>query len=131
MGTWGTGSFDNDDASDFISELEAARGVEILERTLRGITEGEEYIEAPECQRAVAAAEVVAVLAGAPLSDLPDEVREWSARQGDRSGALPELAIDALDRIRASSELKDLYIESDLLDGWLAAIADLETRLRG
>lgn len=39
MGAWGTGSFENDAALDWVAELQAAGGPDVLDRTLRRATE--------------------------------------------------------------------------------------------
>jgi len=36
-----------------------------------------------------------------------------------------------LERVRKNSELKDLWLEADGLNDWIAAIQDLQTRVGG
>jgi hypothetical protein len=38
------------------------------------------------------------------------------------------LTVRALERVRKNSELKDLWLEADGLNDWIAAIQDLQTR---
>ena len=46
VGAWGAGSFENDAALDWVAELEAADGPEVLDRALRRVTEaGDGYLE--------------------------------------------------------------------------------------
>jgi hypothetical protein len=71
MGAWGFGSFDNDDAADWIFELEESSGVTALVSAFKAI-KPDRYLEAPECSVALAAAEVVAALRGRPLPTLKD-----------------------------------------------------------
>lgn len=129
MGAWGAGSFENDDALDWLDDLES-RGLAAVDEALRAAAEAEgAYLEAPDASTALAAAEVVATLRGRPPLDFPGEVEAWAklnAREPDR--ALLELARAAVDRVRADSELKELWEESGA-DEWRAAVDDLLARL--
>ncbi len=76
MGTWGAKSFENDDAMDWIAVIEEASDTEPMKDALAAVLEAEgEYLEAPDCSNAMAAAEVIAALNGAPSPDLPEEVK--------------------------------------------------------
>ncbi len=67
MGAWGYGPFENDDAMDFVGDLETATGTGHLSTILYAISDDRtEYVEAPESSVAIAAAEVVAALLGHP-----------------------------------------------------------------
>lgn len=112
MGTWDAGPFDNDTAADFCGDLDEA-GLGEREGMVRGIlavaadTAGDDYLESPDSDRAVAAAALVAaqcpggepVDSGyAPDEPLPDLV------------ALRGLALQALDRVMTEpSELLELW----------------------
>lgn len=128
MGAWGPGSFENDDAADFVYELEEADGSKILARALKKAL-GDEEPDVEAGSRAIAAAEVVAGLKGAPRAELPPEVEDWiAAHQGRHEKDLSPLALRAVDRVRSDSELQDVWAESGD-EGWQAALADLERRL--
>jgi len=129
MGAWGAGSFENDDAADWVSALEEADGSKFLAKTLkRAVGDGELDAETAAC--AVAAAEVVAGLKQAPRASLPVEVEDWiAAHVGRHEKDLSSLALEALDRVRHDSELQDLWEEQGPQD-WSAALDDLEERLR-
>jgi ABC-type nitrate/sulfonate/bicarbonate transport system substrate-binding protein len=74
MGATGVSPFENDDALDFLDELEDAQADErpaLVQRVLRRVLRSRGYVEAPSMAEAVAAAAVVAVSA-----DPPDEPRE-------------------------------------------------------
>lgn len=130
MGTWGTGTFENDDASDWVYELETAESPEILAATLKAVTSADSYLEAPSCVNALAAAEVVAGLAGKPAADLPEAVTKWlHGRPQTDASRLKPLALAAIDRILTDSELKDLWSETDDLETWQRAVRDVRTRL--
>ena len=139
MGAWGHAIFDNDDAADWVYELEASAGDELLERTLASVaTAGAgEYVEAPDGAAALAAAEVVA----ASLTSSRDVLvaggsyAEGALRWVEANGAtvrpsLAPLALAALRRVRDSSELRELWDDAGA-DDWLAELASLERRLEG
>jgi len=128
MSAWDVGSFDNDDAEDWAAEFEEAPSmssiIESLERAIAA-----RYVEAPEGSIAIAAAEVVAAVAGSPSPNLPPGIAAWAAKQQPEPGHLA-LARKAVTRVATSksSELRELWEESTP-DEWQAAIADLEDRL--
>jgi hypothetical protein len=68
MGAWGNGPFDNDDAADFLGELGAVGDADavsvVLGDALKAVINNDDYIEAPEMSRAIAAAAVVALFTG-------------------------------------------------------------------
>lgn len=128
MGAWGAGTFDNDDALDWLDDL-----VDGADDAIRDALEstGAEPLEAPDASSALAAAEVVAAALGRPAADLPGEVSDWLQASDARSAAaLAPLARQAVERVRANSELKDLWEESDPAK-WTAAVDDLRKRLEG
>jgi hypothetical protein len=87
-------------------------------------------LEAPDCSRALAAAEVVAALNGNPGKDLPDEVTAWVS--SNKLSIDSELAVNAkksVIQIKQSSELKELWGESEDLAEWENTINDLILRL--
>ena len=125
MGAWGIGIFENDDAMDFVGDL--VDGEASLEAAL---AVGGGYVEAPDASIALAAAEVVASLAGAPSPSLPKEARDWVAAQG----GLPDttLVTRALQAVEGAtsgeSELVELWEEAGE-DGWREPVNDLRARL--
>jgi hypothetical protein len=125
MGAWGTGIFENDDAMDFIGDL--VDGEASLDDAL---ALGDEYVEAPDASIALAAAEVVAALAGRPSPALPKEAHDWLAAQGDlQQSALVSRALQAVDRaVSDESELVELWDEEGE-DEWREPVADLRARL--
>ena len=128
MGAWGVGSFDNDDALDWLDELDD-RGVAALRDALSAAAEADAP-DADEASRAVAAAEVVATLGGRPAFDVPGEVVGWMAASGEEaSDELTVLALRALERVLHASELRDLWAETPDLGAWEASLAALRMRL--
>ena len=78
MGASGPGSFENDDARDWVAELESyADDGPIIDALNTIIDQTDDYPETPDCKVAIAAAEVVAALMGNPHEDFPDELEAW------------------------------------------------------
>jgi hypothetical protein len=131
MGAWGEGSFENDDAADWVYELEQMEGMEGVAAVLEKAGEGG-YLESPDACIALAAAEAVAAALGEPSATLPPEVAAWA--EGHRDSVDRELAVLALtvvDRIGADSELKELWEETDDFEPWKTTLTDLRQRLGG
>ncbi len=127
MGSWGYGSFENDDALDWAGELAAGDGWDPLVQALADVEDGEPA--ALVCTRAVAAAELVAAGRGHPTKDLPESVYGWLADAASPTAELAARAVAALERIRSSSELRALFQEAGGLRSWSAEIRRLTTRL--
>jgi hypothetical protein len=90
------------------------------------------YLEGPAAYVTVAAGEVVAALNGAPGAGAPAAVVEWAGRRPQAlTPGLTALAGRAVDRVRRNSELKDLWMQADGLNDWIAAIGELQGRLEG
>ena len=70
MGAWGTGSFENDDAANWIAEL-GTIVPDHLAQILVQAADYPSYLEAPASRIAVAAAEVIAALNGSPAQEAP------------------------------------------------------------
>ncbi|MBZ5667143.1 MAG: DUF4259 domain-containing protein [Acidobacteriia bacterium] len=131
MGGWGTGSFENDDAQDFLEQLKSL-GIDDLRPILARAADQEDYLEAPESSVAVVAAEVVAALVAAKGggSSSPPQIMDWiSKNQAAVPADLVDLARRAVARVRTNSELKDLWLEAEGLNEWSAELRDLEGRL--
>ena len=131
MGAWGTGSFENDDAKDWVAGLDKVAPEE-LTRILVRAADDPEYLEAPAAYVAVAAGEVVAALGGAPAERAPAVIVEWARTHPKAlTPKLKVTAIRALERVRTNSEVKDLWLQADGLNDWIAAIRELQGRLGG
>ena len=133
-GAWDVGPFDNDDALDWVWELESSDDLSALEAALRaGASEGS-YIEAPTGSVAIAAAEVVAALTGNPLPQLPDEVVSWTSNRSlSKDSELVRLARKVIAAVQNStnSELAELWSESgELFEIWTSGLSDLQQRLQ-
>lgn len=131
MGAWGTGSFENDGALDWLLALLDSEEGESLAEALRDAIESEDYLEIDGGQYAIAAAETVAALHGAPSADLPDDLIAWvQAYKGQRDPQLATLALQALTRVQAEdSEIYELWEETEDFDEWQGILTDLKMRL--
>ena len=133
MGVWGSGSFENDDASDWIADFCDEPDKELISDALSTVAEADadEYLEAPDCSAGIAAAEVVAALKGAANPELPDDAKECVAKLKMKADPrMTSLALKAVGRIRTNSELKELWDESESPTEWYSAMDNLEARLR-
>jgi hypothetical protein len=130
MGAWEASSFGNDAATDWVAELERT-GATAVTDALAAAVEGEEYLDAPEAEEAIAAAEVVAAGTGQPAAQLPDAVRAWIASNpAALSANEAQLALSAVDRVTSDeSELHELWVEDAGDPDWSASVADLRQRL--
>jgi len=130
MGTWGLGSFENDDALDWLIDLESASDTSILRDTLFLVNESkDDYLDASDSCYALAAAEVVAALAGKPSANLPLEVAKWIEDKGKPSNELISSAKQAIRAVLEDSELKELWEETDDYEVWVSEVEGLLDRL--
>jgi hypothetical protein len=128
MGAWGYLPFENDDALDWLDELEAG-GAEVVRAAVANA--GDRYIEAPEGAVAIAAAEVTSACQGNPQGDLPENVATWVTAHGAELGAEDvELALEAVGRVAGEkSELAELWDDADEPE-WRESLDDLSGRLQ-
>src|SRR5262245_39187884 len=133
MGAWGVGVFENDDASDWVYELEQSGDLAVVEQALSDVTDADEDgPEAMESAAALAAAEVVAALRGRPGDGIPDDVTKWVATvRRPATAELVDLARGAVRQVLTASELKDNWYEGDTeqSEEWEAQLEDLLSRL--
>lgn len=129
MGASGYSAFENDDAMDWLAELEDAEDTSVLVNAFDEISDvSEDYIEIPEASIAIAAAEVVAALLGRTAISLPEEVMEWVEGRGEMASAVVNQARSAVNRILVDSELQGVWEDSGSSD-WKACVEDLLRRL--
>ena len=130
MGAWGTDNFANDDAMDWVAELES-NGLAATASAFSAVDEAaDDYLDASIASCALAAAEVIAALHGYPSSTLPEEIGTWvAANAGDPGKASIASARRAIDVVARQSELRDLWEESDEFAAWKSELADLKNRL--
>jgi hypothetical protein len=78
MGAWGIRAFENDDASDWLYDVEESNDLSIVAAALNVDESG--YLEAPEACNALAAAEIVLALQGKPRTGLPENAKKTGLR---------------------------------------------------
>jgi len=123
------GSFENDDAADWVAGLDQIAPADLMQILVHA-ADDPAYLEAPAASVAVAAGEVVAALHGSAAAGVPARIGEWAKNHPQAlTPEFKEVAIRALDRVRKNSELKDLWMEADGLNDWIAAVRELQTRL--
>jgi hypothetical protein len=129
MPGWGTGSFENEDAQNFLGALHSKAPGD-LKQILERAADQEDYLEAPEASIVIVAAEAVATAKGSPPQTVPPQIAEWVGKiDGAPSDEMNELACRAVNKVRLNSELKDLWLEAEGLNEWSAVLRDLEQRL--
>ena len=133
MPGWGIGSFENDDAQNFLGQLHSLSVEDLREMLARAADQ--EYVDAPESGTVVAAAEVVASLVAFGKDETassvnPRQILEWiSKNDAEMPPDLADIAIRAVEKVRTNSELKDRWLEAEGLNEWSAALRDLKERL--
>lgn len=132
MGAWGIGTFENDDAVEWLDELQASADSSVLQTTLEETEDGDEYLEAPEGIHILCAGEIIAALQGQSASDLPDEARDWvqEHKSLDVSSLIPIATIKIDQVLDDSSELRQLWQENKAdYPAWRESVLSLKTRL--
>ncbi len=133
-GAWAVGVFDNDDALDFIWEVQSGDPPTPLSSPFKRAHHSGGYIEADLGARILAAAEAYAALNGKPSPDLPADFAQWLAgQQWGRDRKLVGAAENAVKRVLdvESSELAQLWQESpEDYAAWVKGVEDLLARLK-
>lgn len=121
MGAWGTGSFENDTAADWLDDLNANPGLAYLQQAF-SLPAG--YLESDQACCALAAAEVVLALAGKPRPGLHEAAKRWAAENSTLDPrTLKEAAASAIIRLLGSdSELDELWSDSEDYADWKADV---------
>ncbi|KRG58713.1 hypothetical protein ABB25_06030 [Stenotrophomonas koreensis] len=134
MGAWGNGSFDNDDAADFLSDVTDSSDLTLVREIFAAVLGADKYLEAPDASQAIAAAEIVAAVVGRPTSAAQEEeeLSEWIARTKPTADpGLVTQAVQVLDRIVGdNSELRELWEETDELSDWEETVAAVRSKLQ-
>jgi len=133
MGAWGIGSFENDDAADFMIDALESGDLSLMGEVFDNVLTSTEYVEAPDATVAIAAAEIVAAALGRPTRAAQEEagLAAWLARIRPTIDAhLATQARTALTRILAdNSELRELWKETERFHDWQATVMDLGRHL--
>jgi len=132
MGAWGTGIFENDTACDWAYGLKDVEDLSLIESALDAVFE-EEYVESYIACEALAAMETLARLNG--NGDVENSYTEtvdmWvSSVHLKVSSELLDKANNALTMILGpSSELQELWAESEEFSAWQKELESLKARM--
>ncbi|BBM02477.1 DUF4259 domain-containing protein [Microbulbifer sp. GL-2] len=136
MGAWSEENFGNDDAGDWIYELERSKGTDTLLLPIKTIILNDEYLESPDCSEALAAAEVVAAGLTGDSSSIPKEALDWLNKKPGLFGKKPQIetehgsmARQCVQKIIDNSELKELWAETEDFAKWLSIQRNLIEKL--
>ena len=128
MGAWDSNTFDNDDAADWLYELECCDDLSVIEQALQF---EEDYIEAPEGCGALAAAEVVLALLGKARTGFPESAAEWvNNHKTLDANSLKDSAIKAVTLVLSEqSELVELWEETSDFSVWKKDVNEIRSIL--
>jgi hypothetical protein len=119
MGTWGLAAFENDDASDFLDEVEEA-GWRAAGRAMMKVILDFGYLEAPESQRGIAAATLVAAKLKPNVVAPPEDAARLLELLPPPPQVYRTLAKWTINRVLRRSELQELWAEGEELGDWQA-----------
>jgi tetratricopeptide (TPR) repeat protein len=132
MGDWDVGAFDNDTAKEWLIELMSGESTSAILRAIVNVAKlpAADYLQAPECEVAIAACEIMVASRGKPSSQLPADAANWLAQRKFVAGKeVVAMALKALRRIEENSELKEVWGDTDSAGDWKRSISDLKRRL--
>lgn len=130
MAGWGTGSFENEHAQKWISQLHALRTDDLQSIFAHAGTS--DYLEAPAASVVIAAAEVLAAANGQPGDSMPREIAAWVGPNPEPPDVkLLGISIQAVEKVRINSELRDLWMQAEGLNEWSTGLRGLVQRLLG
>ncbi len=125
MGVWGTGPFENDNALDFVAEIQGVDG--LIEEVRLQEVGGEIAID--KACRLIVVGECVAAMRGHRHPDIPDRLAQAIQAFDPPSDDLYDKARDSLSMVITNSELSDLWADSDDRGEFNRAMTDLIDRL--
>ncbi len=130
MGTWGYKTFENDAAADWLYDLEEATKPEFVLQPLQALIRSRGKADLDDCMESLAAAEVLAGARYEPPRNLPRIARSWVKRVAlvPRDADL-KMAIRAVAKIEADSELADEWQTAGKLSAWQKEVKRLVQRL--
>jgi hypothetical protein len=134
VGAWGPGVFENDIACDFGVSVAEGGGLPALTQALDRVLSSEgDYLEAPDAEEGLAAAEIVTRLKGSAWKETAytASINAWiGGAQIPVSDELVEKAKRLIARILSeSSELLELWTASDDFEGWKRSTEEMARRL--
>ncbi|MDI6624410.1 MAG: DUF4259 domain-containing protein [Brevundimonas sp.] len=118
MGAWGLGVFDNDEAGDFLWEVEEGEASRKIVGAMVRVVTTFGYLEAPEAVRGLAAAALVASRRDPGVFRAGNEETGVSATLPALPFYAAYLARLTISRVISRSELADLWDEAGELEDW-------------
>lgn len=118
MAAWGTKTFEEDIANDWLQELiDTSDPHEFI---LDSLVVDVEYLEAEQASAVLAASETLIALLDEPRVGIPSELVDWVGNnECEDVSDLLEMAIGAVDKVLSDgSELKEIWSDSDAFDEW-------------
>lgn len=110
MATWGTRIFENDTAQDWVFDLMDNRDAGLVADTLQYILTRDGQLDATDCEEGLAAAEVVAALAGQPSEDFPEDALDNIDVLGlTATPSMKKLAAEAVQKVLEDAGLKEQW----------------------
>lgn len=134
MGAWGSQTFENDTALDWVADFVEIGELEMIQETLETAIEGDdEPVDVDVACEALAACEVLAHLNGKPGGEhsTTPELDAWiKGFRKKAPAALYKLAGKAIERVLdEESELRLLWEDAGD-NGWIKDVKDLQARLK-
>lgn len=125
MGTWSEDNFANDDAADWVGQLEKSKGLTVLLSPIESVISNNDYLESYQCYEALAAAEIIASDVTGDTSTIPKEAHAWLNKKQGLFGKKPQIKKEhaliaklAVEKIIENSELKELWEETEHYSKW-------------
>lgn len=129
MGAWSAGPFDNDDAADFLMELEEAPSWQTVRKAFEDVLSNSDYIDISEGARVCAGAALITVAAGKSEVSAQDIHMTLDA-MGPVPDGLAFMARQALRRVSTGdSEIRELYLDTGSYSDWTETVAAIDQAL--
>lgn len=123
-------AFGNETAREWLRTLFPTSTDEQIIRAFLAVVQSESFVDAQDAERAVAAAEIVALSHGAGAPDDPQECILWVKRNNYKAALeLVRAAVEVIERIFSNSELKELWERTEGMIQWKTEIHSLLSRL--
>lgn len=138
MGAWGYKNFENDDAGDWVFDLAKSKDKSVIHRALDSMIGNQDYLNAPDCCIALAAADVVLAGRTEDHSQISEEASKWLNRKHGFikkksitfDSADASKSIEAVRMILKSSELQELWEETEFYQPWIELENELIAKLK-
>lgn len=130
MAAWGTKTFEEDTANDWIQELIDSE--EPREFLIDSLSTDPGYIEADLGSAILAAGETLIAMLEEPRDGVPNELVDWCGdNECEDVTDLPAVAVTAVKKvIGEESELNEIWSESEEFDEWLDNVEQMVESLQ-